>query len=249
MARRTKSGERNWVSFSDLMTGLMVIFMFIALSYINQVNKEQAQRDLIFEEFEDAKKELFIVLDNTFSEEFEEWQVVLDADLSIKFQNPDILFEEADASLQEPFKIILNEFLPRYFEILLNEKYRDSISEIRIEGHTDSTRLSRSLSNKPFYDSDPYIGNLKLSQSRSAEVLKYFRNMPFFQNLNAEDQQRLEHWLTANGLSYGRTVDENMQLTSKSGLSADPILSRRVEFRIMTKSDELVERVLKELGR
>ena len=44
-----KRNESNWRSFSDVMTGLMVIFMFIAISYINEVQKKQQQRDIIFE--------------------------------------------------------------------------------------------------------------------------------------------------------------------------------------------------------
>ena len=52
------NNERNWMSFSDLMTGLMVIFMFIAISYIEQINKKQEQRDDIFREFKSAKDEL-----------------------------------------------------------------------------------------------------------------------------------------------------------------------------------------------
>ena len=55
--RVNKGNESNWRSFSDVMTGLMVIFMFIAISYINEVQKKQQQRDIIFEEFKATKEE------------------------------------------------------------------------------------------------------------------------------------------------------------------------------------------------
>ena len=57
--RVNKGNESNWRSFSDIMTGLMVIFMFIAISYINEVEKKQKQRDIIFEEFKATKEEFF----------------------------------------------------------------------------------------------------------------------------------------------------------------------------------------------
>ena len=88
--RVNKGNESNWRSFSDIMTGLMVIFMFIAISYINEVEKKQKQRDIIFEEFKATKEELFSELENSFKDDFNEWEVELDKDLSIKFTNPEV---------------------------------------------------------------------------------------------------------------------------------------------------------------
>ena len=239
--RVNKGNESNWRSFSDIMTGLMVIFMFIAISYINEVQKKQQQRDIIFEEFKATKEELFSELENSFKDDFNEWEVELDKDLSIKFTNPEVLFESGQTSIRPYFSTILNDFLPRYFDILLQDKYEDKIIEVRIEGHTDAVPA-------PLFDRDPYIGNIKLSQQRSANVLKYFRLMDYYQNLNSSKEQRLQFWLTANGLSYGRTLDENKELTAIRGKSVNNSYSRRVEFRIITSSENLVDKVIKELS-
>ena len=239
--RVNKGNESNWRSFSDVMTGLMVIFMFIAISYINEVQKKQQQRDIIFEEFKATKEELFSELENTFKDDFNEWEVELDKDLSIKFTNPEVLFESGQTSIRPYFSTILNDFLPRYFDILLQDKYEDKIIEVRIEGHTDAVPA-------PLFDRDPYIGNIILSQQRSANVLKYFRLMDYYQNLNSSKEQRLQFWLTANGLSYGRTLDENKELTAISGKPVNNSYSRRVEFRIITSSENLVDKVIEELS-
>lgn len=237
-----KGNESNWISFSDIMTGLMVIFMFIAISYIVEVQKKQKERDIIFEEFKATKEQLYSELENEFKDDFKKWQVELDKDLSIKFTNPDVLFESGQTTIRPDFIKILDDFLPRYFNVLMQEKYKDKIAEIRIEGHTDTVAA-------PKYDKDPYIGNVILSQLRSAQVLKHFRNMEYYKNLTKKDELRLQFWLTANGLSYGRTLDNEKQLTAISGKSANNNLSRRVEFRIITTSENLVERVLKEIGK
>ena len=237
-----KGNESNWISFSDIMTGLMVIFMFIAISYIVEVQKKQKERDVIFEEFKATKEQLYSELENTFKDDFKEWQVELDKDLSIKFTNPEVLFESGQINIRPYFSTILDDFLPRYFDILLQEKYTDKIAEIRIEGHTDTVTAYR-------YDKDPYIGNVILSQLRSAQVLKYFRNMDYYQNLNTKTEQKLQFWLTANGLSYGRTLDNNKELTVLSGKPANNNFSRRVEFRIITTSESLVDKVIKELSK
>lgn len=235
-----ENSDNNWVSFSDIMTGLMIIFLFISISYMLEVQKKQAERDEIFEEFKATKEELYNELDSVFKSYFQEWKVKLDKDLSIKFTNPDVLFKSGKTAIRVKFDTILQSFLPRYFDVLLQKKYKGKISEIRIEGHTDTVPA-------PSFDKDSYIGNILLSQQRSTEVLKYFRNMNYYKRLSKTNEINLQFWLTANGLSYGRTVDSNGELTIISGLPINNEQSRRVEFRIITTSDKLIERVLKEI--
>jgi outer membrane protein OmpA-like peptidoglycan-associated protein len=235
-----ENSDNNWISFSDIMTVLMIIFLFISISYMMQVKKEQAQRDEIFEEFRATKEELYNELNAVFKDDFQEWEVILDKDLSIKFTNPDVLFQSGKTNIRPYFSDILNQFLPKYFEILLHDKYRNKISEIRVEGHTDNIPAPR-------YDRDPYIANTLLSQKRSAEVIKYFRKMNYFKNLALEKITLIEYLLTANGLSYGRTIDSNGELTIISNNPINNEKSRRVEFRIITTSDKLIDKVLKDL--
>ncbi len=235
-----ENSDNHWASFSDIMTGLMMIFLFISISYMLEVQKKQKERDIIFEEFKATKEELYNELDSVFKADFQEWKVKLDKDLSIKFTNPDVLFQSGKTSIRPFFSIILDDFLPRYFEIILQDKYKDKIAEIRIEGHTDTVPA-------PDFDKDPYIANLLLSQKRSAEVVKYLRNMRYFKSITSEKINLIEFLLTANGLSFGRTVDNNGELTIISKLPINNKKSRRVEFRIITTSDKLIERVLKEI--
>lgn len=235
-----ESSDNNWISFSDIMTVLMIIFLFISISYMMQVKKEQAQRDEIFEEFKTTKEELYNELNSVFKDDFQKWDVQLDKDLSIKFTNPDVLFQSGKTNIRPYFSEILNKFLPKYFDIILQKKYQDKISEIRVEGHTDNVPA-------PQYDKDPYIANTLLSQERSAEVIKHFREMDYFKNLSIKEITLIEYLLTANGLSYGRTVDDNGNLTISSNQPINNQKSRRVEFRIITTSDKLIDKVLKEL--
>ena len=122
MALGKSNSDSNWISFSDIMTGLMVIFMFIAISYIVEVQKKQQERDIIFEEFKATKEQLYAELEKEFKDDFEDWEVELDKDLSIKFTNPDVLFQSGKSDIRPKFANILNEFLPRYFDILLQHK-------------------------------------------------------------------------------------------------------------------------------
>lgn len=230
--------ENYWIPLADLMTVLMVIFMFMAISYMITLKKKQKEKDSIIEDFQNSKIELLKELRREFNEDFKssKWNAKLDSNsLSIRFVNEKILFDYNESVLKEDFKNILSDFFPRYLRIILQPKYKDKIAEVRIEGHTSAE--------------GDYIYNLELSQSRTRNVMAYLLKIPFYESLNSLDKNRLQYWLTANGLSFGRQLDKNGNEIYKSEMQADPISCRRVEFRIVTTSDELINKAVKELNK
>ncbi|MBE6321531.1 MAG: OmpA family protein [Bacteroidales bacterium] len=218
------------MSVSDLMTGLMVIFLFIAISYIRKVQENQT----VLTDYVETKTQLHDKLVKEFEGDTSRWQMTIGKDLSMRFNNPQVLFAPGSSDLTTEFKQILDEFLPRYFDILLNDSLRSEIVEIRVEGHTDDVPY-------PQLDSDPYIANVILSQRRSLSVLQYFRSMPDFEMYSEEEKKLLEYWFTANGLSYGKSVDNDGNYTIKSNKAIDKDRSRRVEFRIVTSGEDVLE--------
>lgn len=226
-----------WMSVSDLMTGLMVIFLFIAISYIRKVQENQT----ILTDYVETKTQLHDKLLESFENDTARWQMTIGKDLSMRFNNPQVLFASGKADLTPQFKEILDEFLPKYFDILLHDSLRSNIIEIRIEGHTDTVPA-------PQFDKDPYIANVILSQQRSLSVLRYYRSMPIFETYTEEEKRLLEFWFTANGLSYGKSVDQNGNYTIGSKLPIDKDRSRRVEFRIVTSGEEVLENFVKGLN-
>ncbi|MBL1213688.1 MAG: OmpA family protein [Ignavibacteriae bacterium] len=230
-----KKSSNYWISLSDIMTGLMIIFMFIAISYIIEVQKKQEEKDQIVKDYVQTKVELYEELKKEFENDFreEKWNAVLDRDLSIRFLNETVLFDYDKADVKPEFQAILLDFFPRYLNIILKEKYRDKIAEIRIEGHTDSK-------GKYFY-------NVYLSQTRTRNVLEFLLSkcLKNSHKLSNKERELLIFWLTANGFSSGRTLDSGGQFTLFSALPADDQKSRRVEFRIITASEKLVEEVAK----
>lgn len=223
-----------WLAVSDLMTGLMVIFLFVAIAYISRVRQNQS----VLSDYIDTKEQLHDKLVQEFEGDALKWQMEIGKDLSMKFKEPTVLFATGSYELTPRFREILDEFLPRYFQILLNDSLRHNIREIRIEGHTDDVPI-------PSVDPDPYIANVVLSQQRALSVLRYFRRMPVFHNYTENQKRLLEFWFTSNGLSYGKAVDENGDFVQKSGLKIDKDRSRRVEFRIVTSGDDILENFVK----
>ncbi|MBK7568300.1 MAG: OmpA family protein [Bacteroidetes bacterium] len=228
--------DNYWIPLADLMTVLMVIFLFISISYMIDVQNKQAERDKIFEDFKETKVDLLKELQTEFQDDFrkDKWNAILDQDLSIKFVNENVLFDYNKSELKPEFQSILADFFPRYLNILMKPQYKDKIAEVRIEGHTDIQ--------------GDYIYNLQLSQDRTRNVMEFLLNLEYYKNLGKIDQDKLRFWLTANGLSFGRTLDSEGNLTEYSNLPPDDLKCRRAEFRIVTTSEKLVEEAIKQIN-
>lgn len=225
-----------WIPYADLMTVLMVIFLFISLSYMGLTEYQRKNQNERVTQYQQTRVHLYNDLQKAFVNDFAAWDIELDKDLSIKFTNPEVLFLPGQSNVSEKFKGILSQFFPKYLQIISKPEYRDKIMEIRIEGHTDETPLNLSH--------DPYIDNIKLSQDRSRQVLAYLRSLPCYTSLSPVEEKQLQYLLTANGFSYGRTVDATGHLTIQSKLPVDNRRSRRVEFKIVTSSEKLVEEII-----
>ncbi len=231
--------ESHWIPLADLMTVLMVIFLFMSISYMALMEKRQKEQNQIFKDYEESKVALYIELNEAFKKDFAKWNLKLDNDLSIKFTNPQVLFDEGKSDVTTTFQSILREFLPKYLRVVLQDKYIDKIAEIRIEGHTNTKPINKT--------SDPYIDNMELSQNRARNVLGFLRQQDCFINLEPNKKDRLQYWLTANGLSYGRTVDKEFKIAFGSKQPIDNDKSRRVEFRIVTTSEDIINEALKKI--
>ena len=224
-----------WISISDMMAGVMMIFLLIAVVYMVVISKAEKrlatqnaellelnkQMSDIAKTYKNLQAELYGDLVTEFSGDLEKWNAEIDEDNTVRFREPEILFDQGKKEVKLRFKQILDDFFPRYVNILTQPKYKGDIEEIRIEGHT-STEWQNAKSLE-----DRYLGNAELSQARALEVLKYcFNNTQI-----KEDKQWLIGVLRANGLSFAKPL-ESVEL------------SRRVEFRAITKSNQKILEIL-----
>lgn len=228
MARiRTKS-DHNFVAYSDIMTCLAIIFLFIAVAYILEGLSDKIIKDDIYNAIgEDLKKD------------FKSKNVQLDDDMSLKFLQDSVnknqeLFEIGSDQMTTSFKKTVEYVWPRYQAIILSEKNLKYISEIRIEGHTDTIAPKKK-------DQESYLYNLNLSSARAQSVLEFIRTLEAYQTLEVKKRNRLDFLLTANGMSFSRALNKKGEVSvlSKNDNSIDLNKSRRVEFRINTSNEEL----------
>lgn len=237
LTTKEQDTEEHWISISDMMAGLMVIFLFIAISYMLHVQAEQERIEQIAVTYEKLQSDLYADLEEEFKDDLNRWNAVLkEQTLSIRFKEPEVLFEQGSAEVRLAFQEILKDFFPRYIRILMESKdsngkpkYINDIAEIRIEGHTSSEWKE---------DTSPdeaYIENMKLSQGRTRSVLKYVLQIPSIRQ-SQEIQDWLKLHLTANGLSSSKLITSKGIENKKE--------SRRVEFRVRTNAEKRIVEII-----
>lgn len=221
-----KEDDSEWLSVSDLMAGLMIIFLFIAIVFIRPLAEQNTRIREIANTWQENETEIYQALLDEFRHDLPKWNAEIEKDtLLIRFKSPEVLFERGQTVIRERFAAILADFFPRYVAVL--RTFQDSLDEIRIEGHTSS------IWNEFTTPEAAYILNMELSQARTRAVLQ---NVLGLQSI-VGDRGWLQPLLTANGLSSSRLV------LAADG-TEDQDRSRRVEFRVRTKARSEIVRIL-----
>ena len=224
-AASTDQESQHWMSVSDLMAGLMMVFLFISIALMRFALIERDKIKEVAVAYSENQIAIYEALDEEFSEDLQRWDAEIQKDtLEFRFKSPDVLFDRGRTDLKLEFQAILDDFFPRYLDVL--RPFSESITEVKIEGHTSSDW------NQDSAEDEAYFGNMNLSQGRTREVLRYIYSI--------EDVQDLE-WvrghMAAVGYSSSRLVLDDTGLEDRKR-------SRRVAFRIVTNAELQIRKIL-----
>lgn len=211
-----------WVTMSDLLLGLMVVFltMFIfAITGFTQqkINEKESQ----YEATEKIAKEL---QKNNIKAEADKFSG------TIKISDLE-LFELNRWELSEKGKAYMSKFVPVYLDtIMKDEKIRENISQIIIEGHTDSQAFANSKS-----EEDKYFKNMDLSLKRASSVAQYI----VYSNYQGKSsyEKELFRLISVEGKGPSKPVIVNGK--------EDYAKSRRVELKLTFKDSSILDAIKK----
>lgn len=178
-----------------------------------QLRDQQAQIDQII----GVKADVIEALKNEFSKN--NINVDIDAQTGALTLEASVMFDYDQAELTDAGKQALEQILPIYCKVLLQDDYMKYLAEIIIDGYTDT-------------DGD-YSYNLQLSQQRSLAVAQYLLDIQG-NFLDATQSQNLEKYLTVNGHSMANPV-----LDANGNVDKDA--SRRVEVKFRLKDEEMID--------
>ena len=221
-----------WMSISDMMSGLMLVFLFISISFMIQVQSDKDKMKDIAQSYKDTKVNLNEDLHSEFLEDMKKWDASITKDNTIVFHSPEVLFEVNKSAISEGFKAILDDFFPRYLKILISKKYKDNIKDMKVEGHTSNDWIS-SISKEKIY-----LKNMHLSQKRAYMVLSYCYSLD--NDLVKQNRLWLEKYFRANGMAFAKLKYKDINSTI-----VDQKSSRRVEFSVQMKTEDKIYEVLK----
>jgi outer membrane protein OmpA-like peptidoglycan-associated protein len=228
-SQQKEDGE-HWLTVSDLMAGLMMVFLFIAIAFMRHVSIERDKIKDVAVAYQQNQVAIFDALDSEFKNDLAAWKASIDKEtLSFQFDSPEVLFASGESSLKPEFEEILADFIPRYLYVL--DKYQNSIDEVRIEGHTSS---EWGIGTHP---DDAYFFNMSLSQNRTRSVLNYSY---FLSKLSIGQRAWIKSSFAAVGLASSRLkLNENGSENKQK--------SRRVSFRVITNADIQIRKIVEGL--
>ena len=220
---KTNSSDDNvfWVTMSDLLLGLVVVFLVLFVFAItgftqNKVNEKENQYKIT----------------EQIANELQKNNIKVDVDkFSGRIKISDLeLFELNSYELSPKGREYMSKFVPVYLNTIMKDKnVRDNISQIVIEGHTDSQSFAGAKT-----EEEKYFRNMDLSLKRASSVAQYIVFSEYDgKNLYKKDLFRL--------LSVeGKGPSEPVLVDGKEDFSK----SRRVELKI-TFNDKSILDVIK----
>ena len=108
---RSRSEDENWVSVSDLMAGLMMVFLFIAVIYAKDADKRANAIQEVVTTWQQQEQDIYEALYRSLRTTL--WKAEVKRTLTIRFASPDILFDDNNAVLKPEFTKMLDEFVPK----------------------------------------------------------------------------------------------------------------------------------------
>lgn len=181
-----------------------------------QMDKQQAQLDKLVGVKSDIVEELVRALaDSNIS------GASVDDSGAIVFSS-EMMFDVNRSTLKDVGKAFLDSFIPSYLEVLMSDDYAQYVSQIIIEGHTDTDGT--------------FMTNMRLSQDRAYAVLRYILSSEFT-GISEEAKAHLQQIVTVNGRSYSDPI-------YREDGTVDMDASRRVVIKFRMNDEDMVNEML-----
>ncbi|QEY58926.1 OmpA family protein [Pseudomonas sp. C27(2019)] len=218
-----------WMSFSDIMSALLVVFILAAIALMVQLMETEGKFDKKIEVLEAAEKIRKTILDEAAEELAKRGiQVVVSENDSVLRVPNDLLgFDTAAYDIQPEYRRTAYSIGEVLHQVISHEDRLDYLDTVFVEGHTDN-RLYNGLMG---------TGNWGLSTFRAISLWQYWSDaLPAQGSLQAMFNKDNKPLFSVSG--YGETRPVTKKQETDEELSAN----RRIDIRITIrrpKSEEI----------
>tara|TARA_Y100001973_G_scaffold106527_1_gene185009 strand:+ start:3974 stop:4705 length:732 start_codon:yes stop_codon:yes gene_type:complete len=225
----TKVDEENpyWMSFSDLMSGLLVIFILAAVALIIELTQKSEKIDASIEELkkaEEARRNILIDIQEELAKQSIHVEIV-ENDTVLRIPESTLSFESAKDTLpeneqtQDEVKAI---GIALHKAITTNMRWR-YLDTVFVEGHTDSVGI--------YYRGK---GNWGLSADRAVSIWKLWQTeIPVVPRLSELENFNGQLLFSVSGYADTRRLD----LTEET--AEQRAKNRRIDIRFTVKKPKL----------
>ncbi|MGI2231543.1 OmpA/MotB family protein [Burkholderia vietnamiensis] len=199
---RDEAEKPFWISFADLMTALMVLFlvvMGVALLAVTKNVTEKEKRE------EQHRKDIELILDRFQSAAKRYDGIKIDRDRHVIDFGDRARFAFGKSNLAPEQEAVLRQFVPEILTLANDDLGKRVLKRVVVEGYTDRTGT--------------YLSNLNLSLQRSERVLCSMFATVGASLLGEEQKQDVRNLFLVGGYSFNDSKDTDEE-------------SRRVEMRL-----------------
>jgi len=198
----------SWISISDLMSGLLIIFILTLSLYMlifsqktaELTNNNKIRKEIIHEIVKKIRQEGF--------------DVRVDDNNRVIRLREGLLFRSGHAELEEDGKKLLTVLGYILFDVLNRNKYKGKVETVFIEGHTDAVRIGSKIKAK-------YESNWELSAQRAINTWKFLKKQVV--QLDTLKNSKGQQLFSVSGYGASRLL---------KGLPDNSSKHRRIDIRI-----------------
>lgn len=193
-----------WISFADLMTALMVLFLVVMGVALLAVTKNVSERE---KKEEKHRKEIEIILDRfeAAAKLHEDDGIKIDRRRKVIDFGQRALFAFGKSNLEQSQEEVLRKFVPEILRLSNDELGTRVLKRLVVEGYTDKKGT--------------YLSNLNLSLQRSQRVLCSMFAVKGERLLSDTEKEQVRSLFLVGGYSFNAAKDRDEE-------------SRRVEMRL-----------------
>ena len=201
-SNRDEAEKPFWISFADLMTALMVLFLVVMGVALLAVTKNVTERE---KKEEQHRLDIELILER-FAQAAKRYDgIEIDKDRRVINFGPQANFEFGKWTLSAEKEALLRKFVPEIINLANDEEGKKVLKRMVIEGYTDKTGT--------------YLSNLQPSLERSQRVLCAMFAIAGENLLSEEQQESVRSLFLVGGYSFNAAKDTDEE-------------SRRVEMRL-----------------
>ena len=216
-----------WISFSDIMAGLLVIFILAALQLILQITQQQEEIDAAIKEIEKAnqvRSELLSDVKTALEEQGIKVEIS-DNDSVLRIPSSTLNFASDRAQIPLDQRVVVERIGAALFDAITISDRGALIDTIFVEGHTDGLP-SRYKG----------VGNWLLSADRAVSVWRFWGESKSASQLWTLENFREEPMFSVSGYAETRRVEKD-DLTQPKLREKN----RRIDLRFTMKQPKKCE--------